>query len=273
MTNNESSVSTAARMGGTLGMAAAVLVVAGAGGAALGALPPFGGFLLMVLGLGVALMGTVTSIVGIVATSAGKNRGGRDLAVRGLLLCLITVIALAVPASKGSGLPRINDITTDVGDPPVFVSALEAEPNQGRDMKYPGEEFAAQQQAGYPDLASLVLEEEPAAAYDRVRAALAGLPRMQITGESREEGRIEGTETSRLFRFADDVVVRIRPFQDGGSRVDVRSKSRDGKGDLGVNAARIRELLSRVKASAPAAKPATAPAPAAPPADAPAAGS
>ncbi len=52
---------------------------------------------------------------------------------------------------------------------------------------------------------------------------------------------IEATDTSRMFRFVDDIAVRIRP--DGtGSRVDVRSKSREGKGDLGVNAARIRRL-------------------------------
>ncbi|MBW2399988.1 MAG: DUF1499 domain-containing protein, partial [Deltaproteobacteria bacterium] len=37
----------------------------------------------------------------------------------------------------------------------------------------------------------------------------------------------------------DDIVVRVR--RDGAdSIVDVRSKSRDGRGDMGANAARIR---------------------------------
>jgi len=54
-------------------------------------------------------------------------------------------------------------------------------------------------------------------------------------------GTIEATDTSRIFRFVDDIVVRIRPEAEG-ARIDVRSKSREGKGDLGANAARIRRL-------------------------------
>jgi uncharacterized protein (DUF1499 family) len=243
-----SNVSRAAQFGGTLGLAAVALVVIGVGCAALGVLPAFGGFLIMVLGLGMALIGLVTSIVGIVATGAGKGREGRSTAVRGLVLCIGVLVALAIPASQGRDVPRINDITTNVEDSPAFVKAVELNP--GRDMAYPGASFAEQQQQGYPDLATLVIEDSPDEAFDKVHNALAGMPRIAITDENRGEGRIEATETSALFRFKDDVVVRIRPFQDGGSRIDVRSKSRDGKGDMGVNAKRIRTLLGLVRASA-----------------------
>ena len=41
--------------------------------------------------------------------------------------------------------------------------------------------------------------------------------------------------------------IRIRP-DGGGSRIDIRSKSRDGESDLGVNAKRIREFISKLKA-------------------------
>jgi uncharacterized protein (DUF1499 family) len=248
-----SNVSRAAQFGGTLGLAAVALVAIGVGCAALGILPAFGGFLVMVLGLGMALIGLVTSIVGIVATGAGKGREGRSTAVRGLVLCIGVLVALGIPASQGRDVPRINDITTNVEDPPAFVKAFELNP--GRDMAYPGASFAEQQQQGYPDLATLVIEDSPDEAFDKVHNALAGMPRIAITDENRAEGRIEATETSALFRFKDDVVVRIRPFQDGGSRIDVRSKSRDGKGDMGVNAKRIRTLLGLVRASA---KPAAA---------------
>ena len=48
--------------------------------------------------------------------------------------------------------------------------------------------------------------------------------------------------------IGDDIVVRIRA--DGaGSRIDIRSKSRDGDSDLGVNARRIREFIARLKAA------------------------
>ena len=56
------------------------------------------------------------------------------------------------------------------------------------------------------------------------------------------EGRLEATETTRWFGFKDDVVVRVSPTSDG-SRVDVRSVSRVGQSDLGVNARRIRAFL------------------------------
>jgi uncharacterized protein (DUF1499 family) len=55
--------------------------------------------------------------------------------------------------------------------------------------------------------------------------------------------------TSRLFGFHDDIAIRVRPEADGTSRIDVRSKSRDGQGDLGVNAARIRTFVAALEAS------------------------
>lgn len=252
MNHSASRVSASATLGGAIGAAAAGFVLLGVAGAALQVLPAFGGFLVMVLGLGLALVAAVTSVVGLVATAPSKGLEGRSAAVRGLVLALVTIVALAVPASRGRGLPRINDITTNTDNPPVFVAALEAPANQGRDMAYPGESFAAQQMEAYPDLATLVLEDSPDEAYDRVRNALAGMERVEITGEDRAAGRLEATQTSALFHFADDVVVRILPLEDGGCRIDVRSKSRDGKGDLGVNAERIREILRRVGAAGPA---------------------
>jgi len=63
---------------------------------------------------------------------------------------------------------------------------------------------------------------------------------------ARNAGALEAVATSRLFGFQDDIVVRVRPEGEGGSRVDVRSKSRDGKGDRGVNAARIRSFMAEL---------------------------
>ena len=44
----------------------------------------------------------------------------------------------------------------------------------------------------------------------------------------------------------DDVVIRITP-SGGGSRVDMRSKSRVGRSDAGANARRIEEFLARMR--------------------------
>ena len=54
--------------------------------------------------------------------------------------------------------------------------------------------------------------------------------------------QLEAVDRSPLFGFADDVVVRVTAMADG-SRVDVRSVSRVGKGDLGANAKRIRRFF------------------------------
>ena len=57
------------------------------------------------------------------------------------------------------------------------------------------------------------------------------------------EGRIEATATTRWFGFKDDIVIRISAAG-GGSRIDVRSKSRVGRSDLGANAKRIQDFLT-----------------------------
>jgi uncharacterized protein (DUF1499 family) len=46
-----------------------------------------------------------------------------------------------------------------------------------------------------------------------------------------------------LWRFTDDVHVRISLDGDGMTRVDLTSQSRVGRGDLGVNARRIARFL------------------------------
>ena len=51
--------------------------------------------------------------------------------------------------------------------------------------------------------------------------------------------------TSLLFGFKDDVVVRITPLP-AGSRIDIRSRSRVGRGDTGTNAQRVRAYLKRL---------------------------
>ena len=57
-----------------------------------------------------------------------------------------------------------------------------------------------------------------------------------------DRGFMEATDTTYWFGFKDDVAVRLRPVGDDATRVDVRSISRFGGGDMGANAARIRQF-------------------------------
>lgn len=59
-------------------------------------------------------------------------------------------------------------------------------------------------------------------------------------------GRIEAVARSRILRTAEDITIRVRPRADG-SRIDIRSASRIGPHDLGVNAARIAAFTEEVE--------------------------
>ena len=232
--------------GGRSGAVALGLFVAGLSVAHFGILPPLAGFGILALSIPVALFAFVASVARLIRSrtlSAEQRSTTRIRAASGLVDALIVLIFVGVGASAGMGLPRINDITTDLDDPPVFIHAGTLGANQGRDMAYPGESFARQQLRGYPDLGNLVLDEAPPRAFAAVRSALVSLDDTEITFEDPNSGHIEATTTSFAFRFVDDVVVRLREVS-GGTKIDIRSKSRDGKGDMGANAARIREIFA-----------------------------
>jgi uncharacterized protein (DUF1499 family) len=105
---------------------------------------------------------------------------------------------------------------------------------------------AAQQKRGYPDLGPATFAAPP----DRVLAAAEVAAReraWEIVAVVPAEGRLEATASTPWFGFKDDVVVRVERAGTG-SRVDVRSKSRVGRSDLGVNARRIRDFLAALAA-------------------------
>jgi uncharacterized protein (DUF1499 family) len=222
---------------------ALVLVVAGPLLANLGAIAPLQAFGLFALGSLLGLVGLVLGGIGLRVTRGGV--AGRERAWFAVATGAVLVLVLLAAALPGRDLPRINDITTDPSDPPSFDAAADEAPNVGRDMGY-DPTFAAIQREGYPDLAPVRLPVPPAAAYERALGAVDELGWERVASDP-SQGRIEARETSRLFRFVDDIVIRVRAA-DGGSVVDVRSKSRDGRGDLGANAARIRAFVDALAA-------------------------
>ena len=132
-------------------------------------------------------------------------------------------------------LPYINDITTDTEQPPQFASPKTYQSH-----------FAELQQIGYPDLHPLELTVSPAQAFARAVKIATGLG-WEITTVDERTGRIEAVVTTRWFGFKDDVVIRITPAG-AGSRVDMRSKSRFGRSDVGTNAQRIQDFLAAMSA-------------------------
>ena len=106
-------------------------------------------------------------------------------------------------------------------------------------------EVALQQRAGYPDLVSLEVSASPEDVLEKAEA-LAEAMEWEIVAVDAAAGRLEATDTSRFFQFKDDIVVRLTTTG-GGTRIDVRSVSRVGRSDVGVNAARITEFLAALE--------------------------
>ncbi len=139
-------------------------------------------------------------------------------------------------------LPYIHDITTDTVNPPEFVAVLPLRADAANPPEYPGEEVAQQQREAYPEVQPLLTQLSPAEAFDRAERVARDLG-WEIVVTVPQDGRIEATDTTFWFGFKDDVVIRVRPTADG-SRVDVRSKSRVGRSDVGANAERIRRVAA-----------------------------
>ena len=72
------------------------------------------------------------------------------------------------------------------------------------------------------------------------------MPGWTIIAADADTGHIEAIQQSRWFRFTDDIVIRVSDDV-AGSRIDMRSTSRQGHSDYGVNAARIRVYLGALR--------------------------
>ena len=181
---------------------------------------------------------------------------------RGVLTALL---ALLIPAlglgyafyvrQQVKDVPPIHDISTDLVDPPAFSDAVYAARAAIRGAnaldllnKRTADDalFTDLQRASYPDIAHVTSGLTPERAF-AVASALAREQRWIVTREDAAAGVIEATQESFWYGFIDDIAIRVRA--DGvGARVDMRSVSRVGRSDLGVNAARMRPYLTELRA-------------------------
>jgi len=224
-----------------LALAAAVAVAASGFGARFGAWDFRVGFVVLRWG---AWAGLVVAGLVIVALLVPRLRARRTA---WLAAALVAGAAAALPLywmQQAARLPPINDITTDTANPPEFRAVVPMRAGSPVPVTYPGEATAKLQLAGYPELRPALLPGSAPVAFD---AALAAARQMgwDIVAADPAAGRFEATATTPWFGFRDDIVVRVTP-RESGSRVDVRSLSRVGRGDLGANARRIRDYVAKL---------------------------
>jgi hypothetical protein len=152
-----------------------------------------------------------------------------------------------VPLLTRIRLYPINDVSTDVDDPPP-LDGRDVAPGGGPEMT-PARRDKSRR--AYPELLGGFLvklgpQEALKLAETRARAQRGWF----IRRVEPAQGLFTAVAVTPLVRFRDDLTVRVRPAA-GGSRVDVRSRSRLGRDDLGANAARIRRFLRDLRAHQP----------------------
>lgn len=171
----------------------------------------------------------------------------------GLASAVITVIfaavAIAMPLNMmntAKSVPPIHDISTDLINPPEFIAVVPLRADAPNPVAYAGEETAAQQRKAYPELKSLEYNQTQLELVAATTKAMENLG-WELVNSDVNNGIVEATDTTTWFGFKDDVVVRIN---DKGSKrvLDIRSKSRIGKSDLGKNAQRIKTLIDELNA-------------------------
>ena len=144
-------------------------------------------------------------------------------------------------------LPPINDIATDTADRPAFQAVRAARVAERFDRTdTPEPQLSQLQWAGYPDIAPVRAALPVGEAFGEALAVARSMPGWTIVAVDANAGRIEASQRSRWFGFTDDIVIRVAADA-GGSRIDMRSASRKGSRDYGVNAARIRAYMGALK--------------------------
>lgn len=210
-----------------------------------GVLPPVRGLIVAASGVvlaGIALVLAVAAYIDIWRNGAV----GMFKANIGFVVALALLGAPLWQVARAYSLPAINDISTDLADPPAFSRARTA--LVARHNHVPGEsslDTREKQRRAYADITAVTLEMGPEEAYDLVLETLKEL-KWQVVDQSAPSarsglGRVDAIDRTTLFKFSDDITIRIRPLANE-TRIDIRSVSRVGRHDLGANAARIRRF-------------------------------
>ena len=117
---------------------------------------------------------------------------------------------------KPSTCPRS---TTSARTPSIrqaFVAVLPLRESARNAVAYPPS-TAAEQRKGYPDIGPLTLPMAPQMAFERALQVARAMG-WEVVAAAPEALRIEATDTTLLFGFKDDVVVRITPQGPGQRR-------------------------------------------------------
>lgn len=242
-----------------LGAGAVLMALVGAIGAGQDWWGKLDGLSFVTAAVVVALVGLVFSLI-VLLLYRKKGSTIRNLTLAGLVCSLAYLGFIGYWVNVAMGVPQIHDITTNLDNPPEF-QMLKLRPDDFADVpgrgedKYAGmdamERWKLLHRGAYGDLRTVTLP-LPVDTVVTLAEQVARKRGWEVALSRPQDGRLEAVDTVSLFRFKDDVVVRVQPGPGGlTSQVDVRSVSRVGRSDFGVNAKRIRGFLKDLQAAVP----------------------
>ncbi len=170
----------------------------------------------------------------------------------GRIIATLALVSLFLPYPAwlvySAGSPAwLADISTDLDDPPDFLTTPDALAGRGGWTPAPLDPARRQQQAdAYPDVKTISLDMEMDEAFRATQEALRQLgwkivAEIQPGGPNRPEGHIEALTFSPALHLPVAIAIRLRPGEDE-TRVDVRTAIRYLPDDLGAGATLIGKL-------------------------------
>jgi hypothetical protein len=202
-----------------------------------------GGFAIAFAGGALCLLAIIGLVIAGLVRKQPLDRGALIVAT---VLALVPVGFVLPQLQKANSVPPIHDITTNPMDPPVFFEIKKRRVHALNDLVYgdaerSAEDMEALQDEFYPDLETLLTPLTVAESLAQSEAVLRQMG-LEIINVDPALGVVEATDTTQWFQFKDDLIVRIRS-ESGQTLIDLRSVSRVGQSDLGVNAERIRRFV------------------------------
>ncbi len=245
-------------------------------------------------GFWVGIVAAAAAAVGLIATLLARRHFAVVIALVALVLGIVAFGWPWMLLREARAAPPIHDITTNPAAPPQFIALAAQRKSAPNGLAYagsagggmgkaelgalshffaspagrasPGHDaavkactswgpacLAAVQDAYYADIRPLLAPgASPTQAYDAALATAKGMG-WKIAAADAASHHIEASATTSWFGFTDDIAIDVSP-NGSGSVVNIRSESRLGLSDVGMNAKRVRAYLRRLQKRLPGSR-------------------